>query len=163
MLVVAALGRKTRARAAAAERKLDYMAHTDHETHLPNRHATYARLAADLARAQAQGQQLALLLVDLDNFKLVNDTAGHAVGDELLQHVAEALSGAVRQSDLVGRIGGDEFAIIAGPVPDRAAALALAAGVTQALQAPFRLTQGEFFATASVGLCLYPDDASTMD
>jgi len=162
MLVVAALSRKTRARAAAAERKLDYMAHTDHVTRLPNRHATYARLSADLARAQAEGQQLALLLVDLDNFKLVNDTAGHAVGDELLQHVAEALTGAVRPSDLVGRIGGDEFAIIAGPVPDRAAALALAAGVTQALQAPFRLTQGEFFATGSVGFCLYPDDARTM-
>ncbi len=163
MLVVAALGRKTRARAAAAERKLDYMAHTDHVTRLPNRHATYARLGADLERARAHGQQLALLLVDLDNFKLVNDVAGHAVGDELLQHVADALTGAVRASDLVGRIGGDEFAIIAGPVQDRAAALALAAGVTQALQAPFQLKQGEFFATASVGFCLYPDDALTMD
>ena len=163
MLVVTVLSRKTRARVAAAERKLDYMAHTDHVTRLPNRHATYARLTADLERARADGHQLALLLVDLDNFKLVNDTAGHAVGDELLQHVAEALTGAVRPSDLVGRIGGDEFAIIAGPVPDRAAALALAAGVTQALQAPFRLKQGEFFATASVGLCLYPDDAHTMD
>jgi diguanylate cyclase len=163
MLVVAALSRKTRARVAAAERKLDYMAHTDHVTRLPNRHATYARLTAGLDSARANGQQLALLLVDLDNFKLVNDTAGHAVGDELLQHVAEALTRAVRPSDLVGRIGGDEFAIIAGPVPNRAAALALAAGVTQALQAPFQLKQGEFFATASVGFCLYPDDAPTMD
>jgi len=162
MLVVAVLSRKTRARVATAERKLDYMAHTDHVTRLPNRHATYARLAADLERAQAEGQQLALLLIDLDNFKLVNDTAGHAVGDDLLQHVAGALTGAVRPSDLVGRIGGDEFAIIASPVPDRAAALALAAGVTQALQAPFQLKPGEFFATASVGFCLYPDDAATM-
>ncbi|USX29508.1 EAL domain-containing protein [Oxalobacteraceae bacterium OTU3CINTB1] len=163
MLGVAALSRKTRARVAAAERKLDYMAHTDHVTGLPNRHATYARLASDIDSARASGQQLALLLVDLDNFKLVNDSAGHAAGDELLQHVAAALSGAVRGSDLVGRIGGDEFAIIAGPVPDRAAALALAAGVTQALQAPFQLKQGEFFATASVGFCLYPEDAPTMD
>ena len=163
MLVVAALSRKTRARVAAAERKLDYMAHTDHVTGLPNRHATYARLAAELDNARAGGRQLALLLVDLDNFKLVNDTAGHAAGDELLQHVAAALAGAVRPSDLVGRIGGDEFAIIAGPVADRAAALALAARVTQALQAPFQLKQGEFFATASVGFCLYPEDAPTMD
>ena len=162
MLVVAALSRKTRARVAAAERQLDYMAHTDHVTRLPNRHATYARLGADLDRARTQGWQLALLLVDLDNFKLVNDTAGHAVGDELLKQVAGALARAVRPADLVGRIGGDEFAIIAGPVRDRAEALALAAGVTQALQAPFQLEHGEFFATASVGLCLYPDDAPTM-
>ena len=162
MLVVAALSRKTRARVAAAERKLDYMAHTDHVTQLPNRHSTYARLAVDLERAQAQGQQLALLLVDLDNFKVVNDTAGHAAGDELLKQVAAALLGAVRATDLVGRIGGDEFAIIAWPVADRATALAVAAKVTQALQRPFQLESGEYFATASVGLCLYPDDAATM-
>jgi len=162
MLVVTILSRKTRARMAAAERKLDYMAHTDHVTKLPNRHSTYARLEVNLAQARAQGQQLALLLVDLDNFKVVNDTAGHAAGDELLQHVAAALVGAVRTTDLVGRIGGDEFAIIAWPVADRASALAVAAQVTQALQRPFQLECGEFFATASVGLCLYPDDASCM-
>jgi diguanylate cyclase (GGDEF)-like protein len=162
MLVVTILSRKTRARMAAAERKLDYMAHTDHVTRLPNRHSTYARLTVNLEQARAQGQQLALLLVDLDNFKVVNDTAGHTAGDELLQHVAAALVGAVRATDLVGRIGGDEFAIIAWPVADRATALTLAAQVTQALQRPFQLESGEFFATASVGLCLYPDDAGCM-
>ncbi|MTV39019.1 putative bifunctional diguanylate cyclase/phosphodiesterase [Duganella radicis] len=162
MLVVTILSRKTRARMAAAERKLDYMAHTDHVTRLPNRHSTYARLAVDLEQARAGGQQLALLLVDLDNFKLVNDTAGHTAGDELLQQVATALVGAVRPGDLVGRIGGDEFAIIVWPVADRAMALAVAAKVTQTLQRPFQLESGEFFATASVGLCLYPDDALTM-
>jgi len=162
MLVVTILNRKTRARMAAAERKLDYMAHTDHVTQLPNRHSTYARLAVNLEQARANGQQLALLLVDLDNFKLVNDTAGHTAGDELLQLVATALVGAVRPADLVGRIGGDEFAIVAWPVADRATALAVAASVTQALQRPFQLESGEFFATASVGLCLYPDDALTM-
>ncbi|RZT05612.1 diguanylate cyclase (GGDEF) domain-containing protein [Duganella sp. CF402] len=162
MLVVTVLSRKTRARVAAAERKLEYMAHTDHVTGLPNRHSTYARLAVDLERARAQGQQLALLLVDLDNFKVVNDTAGHAAGDELLTQVAAALLGAVRATDLLGRIGGDEFAIIAWPVADRAAALAMASQVTQALRRPFQLESGEFFATASVGLCLYPDDAHSM-
>jgi diguanylate cyclase (GGDEF)-like protein len=162
MLVVTGLSRKTRARVAAAERQLDYMAHTDHVTQLPNRHSTYARLTADLERAQAQGQHLALLLVDLDNFKVVNDTAGHAAGDELLKQVAAALVSAVRSCDLVGRIGGDEFAIIAGPVADRATALAVAAKVTQTLQKPFQLDCGEFFATASVGFCLYPDDAASM-
>jgi diguanylate cyclase (GGDEF)-like protein len=162
MLVVAALGRKTRARVAAAERQLDYMAHTDHVTELPNRHSTYARLTADLERARAQRLQLALLLVDLDNFKVVNDTAGHSAGDELLKHVAAALRGAVRGADLVGRIGGDEFAIVLWPVTDRAAALAVAAKVTQALSRPFQLDCGEFFATASVGFCLYPDDATSV-
>ncbi|QGZ42625.1 diguanylate cyclase (GGDEF)-like protein [Pseudoduganella flava] len=162
MLVVAGLSRKTRARVAVAEEKLDYMAHTDHVTQLPNRHATYARLEAELASARAAGTQLALLLVDLDNFKAVNDTAGHAAGDQLLRKVATALAGAVRSADLVGRIGGDEFAIIAAPVPGRAAAVAIAANVTQALRHPIPLECGEFFATASVGLCLYPDDAATL-
>ncbi|MBB3219495.1 putative bifunctional diguanylate cyclase/phosphodiesterase [Pseudoduganella umbonata] len=162
MLVVATLGRATRARVIAAERELDYMAHTDHVTELPNRHATYARLETALAQASADGTQVALLLVDLDNFKTVNDTAGHAAGDELLKKVAEALTGAVRTSDLVGRIGGDEFAIIVAPVPGRAAALAIAGKVTQALRAPVAVAGGEFFATASVGVCLYPDDAATM-
>ncbi|NVM76874.1 diguanylate cyclase (GGDEF)-like protein [Duganella sp. SG902] len=162
MLAVAVLSRKTRARVAAAERKLDYMAHTDHVTQLPNRHSTYARLAVDLERARARGQQLALLLVDLDNFKVVNDTAGHAAGDELLKQVATALLGAVRATDLVGRIGGDEFAIVAWPVADRATALAVADQVTRALRRPFQLESGEFFATASVGLCLYPNDAASM-
>ncbi|QBE66798.1 putative bifunctional diguanylate cyclase/phosphodiesterase [Pseudoduganella lutea] len=162
MLVVATLGRTTRARVAAAERKLDYMAHTDHVTQLPNRHATYARLEGALEEAGVAGTQVALLLVDLDNFKTVNDTAGHAAGDELLKKVAAALSGAVRTSDLVGRIGGDEFAIIVAPVPGRASAVAIADKVTQALRHPFAVEGGEFFATASVGVCLYPDDATTM-
>lgn len=162
MLIVAALGRATRARVAAAERQLDYMAHTDHVTELPNRHATYARLELELERARKAGTQVALLLVDLDNFKTVNDTAGHAAGDELLKQVAAALSGAVRVSDLVGRIGGDEFAIIVAPVPGRDVALAVGDKVTRALRHPFVLDSGEFFATASIGICLYPDDAATM-
>jgi diguanylate cyclase (GGDEF)-like protein len=162
MLVFATLGRSTRARVAAAELKLDYMAHTDHVTQLPNRHATYARLEQALGRAGADGSQVALLLVDLDNFKIVNDTAGHAAGDELLQKVSAALAGAVRTSDLVGRIGGDEFAIIVAPVPGRAAAVAIADKVTQALRSPFAVAGGEFFATASVGVCLFPDDAATL-
>jgi diguanylate cyclase (GGDEF)-like protein len=162
MLVVATFGRTTRARVAAAERKLDYMAHTDHVTQLPNRHATYGRLEAALEEAAAAGTQVALLLVDLDNFKAVNDTAGHAAGDELLKKVSAALAGAVRTTDLVGRIGGDEFAVIVAPVPGRAAAVAIADKVTEALRQPFAVEGGEFFATASVGVCLYPDDASTL-
>ncbi|WP_338760968.1 EAL domain-containing protein [Massilia sp. METH4] len=162
MLVVSTLGRATRARVAAAERELDYMAHTDHVTRLPNRHATYARLERALDEARAGGTQVALLLVDLDNFKTVNDTAGHAAGDELLQKVAAALAGAVRTTDMVGRIGGDEFAIIVAPVPGRDTAVAIADKVTQALRQPITVAGGEFFATASVGICLYPDDAATL-
>jgi diguanylate cyclase (GGDEF)-like protein len=162
MLVVMAMSRKTRARVAAAESRLEYLAHTDHVTLLPNRHSTYSRLADDLERAGAGGELLALLIVDLDNFKVVNDTGGHAAGDELLKQVAAALAGAVRASDLVGRIGGDEFAIITGPVRDRAAALAIAAKVNEVLRHPFNLSCGEFFATASVGFCLFPEDAQTV-
>jgi len=164
VLVVAAVMRRTRIRVAAAEQELHYLANTDPVTGLANRRATYRWLeqAIDEQRTQGtQGGQLAVLLIDLDNFKLVNDTAGHAAGDVLLRHVAKALATIMRSTDLVGRIGGDEFAVIA-PVTDSEDAAAIGQKILTALRTPFLLETGEVFATASLGICLYPQDAPGM-
>ncbi|WEF35107.1 putative bifunctional diguanylate cyclase/phosphodiesterase [Pseudoduganella chitinolytica] len=161
LLVVAAVMYRTRARVAAAERELHFQANTDAVTGLPNRRATYRWLEEAIAEHRDGDGQVAVLLVDLDNFKLVNDTAGHAAGDVLLQQVAAALGGVVRPPDLVGRIGGDEFAVIAN-VADAAGAHAIGERLLAALRTPFALATGEVFATASVGLCLYPQDAPGM-
>ncbi|AVR96446.1 GGDEF-domain containing protein [Pseudoduganella armeniaca] len=161
LLVVAVVMARTRARVAAAERELHYLANTDAVTGLPNRRATYQWLEDAIAGHRAKAGQVAVLLIDLDNFKLVNDTAGHAAGDVLLRQVAAALGGVVRPPDLVGRIGGDEFAVIA-EVADAAGAHAIGERLLAALRTPFALETGEVFATASVGLCLYPQDAPGM-
>jgi diguanylate cyclase len=106
---------------------------------------------------------VALLLIDLDNFKVVNDTAGHHAGDELLRKVAAKLQSLLRASDVVARIGGDEFAVVLAPVPQRDVARQLAGRVTEALREPFHIEGSDIFATASVGMCLYPDDAATRE
>jgi diguanylate cyclase (GGDEF)-like protein len=158
LAVVMLMVRRTRSRVARAERELDYLAYTDPVTGLPNRRATYANLEQELSQP---GRRLALLLVDLDNFKTINDTAGHSAGDELLHDVASALREVIGDGGVVGRIGGDEFAVLISPLTDRKAALGLANAIAARLREPFALSHGEVFATASIGMCVYPDDAGT--
>jgi diguanylate cyclase (GGDEF)-like protein len=159
LAIVMPIVRRTRARVARAERELDYLAYTDPVTALPNRRATYLRLEHELALPDAR---LALLLLDLDNFKVVNDTLGHSAGDELLRKVAAALRDAVGDAGVVGRIGGDEFAIILAPLARRGVALEVAEAVAASLRVPFPLEQGEVFASASIGMCVYPDDVASL-
>jgi diguanylate cyclase (GGDEF)-like protein len=158
LAVVMLMVRRTRSRVARAERELDYLAHTDPVTGLRNRRATYAYLEHELTQPDSS---LALLLIDLDNFKVVNDTAGHSAGDELLRKVAAAVSEVIGGAGVVGRIGGDEFAVIIAPLAGRGAALDLSNAVAAALREPFALDHGEVFATASIGMCVYPDDAAS--
>jgi diguanylate cyclase len=153
---------KTKARMAKAEERLDYLAYTDPVTELANRRATYDTLAAQINMQGKEGRQVALLIVDLDNFKAVNDTAGHSAGDALLRMVGEVLRDAVRESDVVGRIGGDEFAVIASPVRDRMEAANIAGRMADALGRPFDLDGQKVFATASIGVSIFPDDAQTL-
>jgi diguanylate cyclase (GGDEF)-like protein len=154
--------RNTRARMSKAERELDYLAYTDPVTSLPNRRASYEALERELRNHARSGRRLSLLIVDLDNFKSVNDTAGHGAGDQLLRKVGSALSAAVRTTDLVGRIGGDEFVIIVPNLHSRAEAFAIAAAVIEAFCRPFDVDGVERFATVSVGVSLFPDDAVAM-
>ncbi|RKP44643.1 EAL domain-containing protein [Trinickia fusca] len=146
-------------RIVQAEKKLEYLASTDPLTGLPNRRAFYEELDERLQDALASATRVALILVDLDDFKTINDTLGHGAGDDLLKHVAIALRQAVRKTDVVSRIGGDEFAVLVEAADHKAEGLATAERIARALARPFDLTRASVVATASVGVSVYPDDA----
>jgi diguanylate cyclase (GGDEF)-like protein len=148
-----------------AQQALDFLVHHDALTNLPNRVLFRDRLEHGLQRARRSGSQLALLLLDLDRFKVVNDTLGHPLGDALLRCAAERLRAATRESDTLARLGGDELAIL---LEDDASAhrAALVARRLQALFGePLTLGEHELVVTASIGITLFPadgDDADTL-
>jgi diguanylate cyclase (GGDEF)-like protein len=129
-------------------------------TGLPNRTLLNNRLEQAIACAERDDRSLALLLLDLDHFKEVNDTLGHAFGDELLQEVSRRLSGALRDSDTVARLGGDEFAVIL-PDADAEAARCVARQVLQSLKQPITLHGKDLEIEGSIGIAVYPDHGAT--
>jgi diguanylate cyclase (GGDEF)-like protein len=137
-----------------------YLALHDELTGLPNRRLFQDRLRNALERARRTGTNAALLLVDLDHFKLVNDTYGHHAGDRVLQHVSSLFLARVRRSDTVARTGGDEFAVILDEPISRADADHVAHSLVELLDEPFCLGDRKIPIGASVGLALYPDDAT---
>jgi diguanylate cyclase (GGDEF)-like protein/PAS domain S-box-containing protein len=145
-----------------AESAMRRMAYTDHLTGLPNRVLLVDRAALALARAARKDEQLALLFMDLDNLKRVNDTQGHAAGDELLRQVGERLDAEFRGEDTVARIGGDEFVVLVR-VEDAAAAEVVAQRLIDLIIAPFVVGGEEILASASVGVALYPQDGQDLD
>ncbi|MDY0014251.1 MAG: EAL domain-containing protein [Rhodocyclaceae bacterium] len=147
----------------AAEARIAYLASHDSLTGLPNRSLARDRLDTTLARAQRQGTQVAVLFVDLDNFKLVNDSLGHAAGDALLMQVARRLCGCVRQSDTVSRHGGDEFILILSEVGGAANASEVAEKILTAMDLPFVADGLELSTSLSIGIALYPDDGNDFD
>lgn len=140
------------------ERRFRRMAQHDGLTDLPNRALVSERLAQALALCRRDGKRLALGFLDLDRFKEVNDGLGHAVGDALLKEASERMREALRSSDTVGRIGGDEFVFFLPGVSDRAAALGAAEKLRAVLELPFALGTEAVSVSASVGLALFPDD-----
>jgi diguanylate cyclase (GGDEF)-like protein len=138
---------------AGSQRSLTQEANTDSLSGLPNRAAFGVRLAASLARTSGPGTQ-AVLFVDLDDFKDVNDTLGHAAGDELLRVVARRLSDAIRPGDLVSRLGGDEFAILLDDLPDSELGLAVAQRIVNALAEPLQIGVNSVQVGASIGLAM---------
>ena len=157
----------------AAEERLAFLAYHDELSGLPNRHMFEELLNLALARAKRHDLGVAVLYMDLDDFKLVNDSLGHAAGDQLLKAVADRLREATRETDLVARQGGDEFLLLLAdmerhgdsPVPEAGSAPQLvaesvASRVHDALQAPFELDGTEFYVSASIGISMFPDDAS---
>lgn len=138
-----------------------YLALHDELTGLPNRRLFQDRLAGALERARRTGSQAALLLVDLDNFKRVNDTAGHHVGDLLLQRVSEMFAGRVRRSDTVARTGGDEFSLILEEPINRENAEKVGVSLIQLLDQPMDLGSYTVRTGASVGIAVFPEDAAT--
>ncbi|HEY7992857.1 MAG TPA: EAL domain-containing protein [Candidatus Eremiobacteraceae bacterium] len=146
-----------------AEARLAYLAHHDALTGLPNRTMLNERLEHSMAYAQRHGGFVAVLFLDLDRFKNVNDTRGHTYGDQLLRKVAERLRGVVRATDTVARSGGDEFIIVAGDVANPGDLLAIASNVHNAFAKPFELEGEEVFCTSSVGVSVFPQDGSDVD
>lgn len=147
-----------------AERKLETQALHDYLTGLPNRSLFQDRLEHAIERGTRTGAQVALLYLDLDRFKAVNDTAGHAAGDVLLQQVASRLSCFLRGGDSVARLGGDEFAILLEDIPDVNAALSAAKRIADLLSEPIGLPMGDFETGASIGVALSsPDTGSPED
>jgi len=141
------------------ERDLARMAIEDALTGLPNRHWLTMNLPAMLAKAGAAGTMLALLFIDLDDFKNVNDSHGHAVGDELLKAAAARLLSLVRPGDSVVRIGGDEFTIILDPVAGSDHAKQVAGRIVEAFKEFFELGRSRHYVGASIGIGMYPQDA----
>ena len=151
--------RRTRTAAQHAESHLHYLAHVDPVTQLPNRHEFNGALAYALARADRQDSSVGLLLLDLDNFKVVNDTLGHHCGDQLLKLVAERLVAILRGTDIICRIGGDEFVVIVEPADDASEMASVARKILAVLAAPFALEGHQLYVSASIGVSLYPFDA----
>ena len=149
-----------------AELRMQHLAHHDQLTGLPNRAMFEEHLGLALARARRDGLVVAVLFLDLDEFKPINDTHGHAVGDEVLKQIAARLRSGVREADLVARTGGDEFLILladlAPGVEGEAAHDTISTVVmrlTHALEQPLGLRVGELVVSASVGWAVYPFDA----
>jgi diguanylate cyclase (GGDEF)-like protein/PAS domain S-box-containing protein len=148
-----------------AEETIRHLAYHDALTALPNRTLFQDRLAVALAQARRKKRMLAVLFLDLDHFKVVNDTVGHAEGDELLQRVAERLTALVREGDTVARVGGDEFTLLFPEIGTAGDAAEIGERVLAALQQPWSLDGHEFHVTTSVGIAMYPadgDDAESL-
>jgi diguanylate cyclase (GGDEF)-like protein/PAS domain S-box-containing protein len=148
--------------AAAIERKqlharLQYMAQYDQLTHLPNRALLHERVSAALAQAKKDSGRMALLYVDLDQFKQVNDTYGHGIGDLLLQAVANRLKGCVRETDTVARIGGDEFVVLLDSIQAAEDASTVVDKIRGILNQPLRLEGHSLNILPSIGIALYPE------
>ncbi|MCW5624672.1 MAG: EAL domain-containing protein [Burkholderiales bacterium] len=142
------------------EQMLEYLATHDQLTGLPNRTLLGDHLELELARSARTGRHVAVLFVDLDRFKNVNDTLGHDQGDRLLQAVAERFRTAVRGADTVARLGGDEFVVLMTDLSDLQEAATLAQKLIAILDAPFVLGGHEIFVAASIGIAVGPDDGS---
>jgi len=163
-LVLAVLRARSEAETASmALGEASRSAELDALTQLPNRLLLRDRFTQAIANAKRRGSRLALMFLDLNNFKQINDTLGHAMGDKVLQFVATRLQSAVRGADTVARHGGDEFVILLTEVSEPADAGVIALKILCALSAPSRVGDHVLRLSASIGICLYPDDGSDPD
>lgn len=144
-------------------KRLHHLAYYDALTDLPNRELFRDRLLNGIANAKRERKQLALLFLDLDRFKIINDTLGHPLGDDLLKVVAEILKQSVRDSDTVARLGGDEFTIILNSIAHTDDAVAVAKSIINKLTKPLLLGQHRLFVSTSIGISVYPDDGDNPD
>ena len=146
-----------------AKQQADYMAFYDPLTGLMNRRSLQEHLDYLLHFSRRYEKRVALLFIDLDNFKVINDSYGHGVGDELLLRIAETLKGSVRESDIVARIGGDEFVIAFTDIRDGETVELLAMKILERVATSYQIENHQFTVTTSMGAAIFPDDAQDVD
>jgi diguanylate cyclase (GGDEF)-like protein/PAS domain S-box-containing protein len=145
-----------------SEQIIWHQANFDPLTGLPNRNMFQDRLDQEIKKATRTGQPLALMFLDLDRFKDINDTLGHAMGDELLKETAHRISACVRATDTVARLGGDEFTVILGELEDTGGIERISRKILESLAEPFHLGEDVVYITVSIGLTFYPEDAENI-
>jgi diguanylate cyclase (GGDEF)-like protein/PAS domain S-box-containing protein len=145
-----------------AEKQIAHLAHYDALTDLPNRVLFREQLERELERTM-RGEQLAMLYIDIDEFKSINDSLGHPVGDELLKMVASRLRGCVRETDFVARLGGDEFAIVQTGITQPGDVMELVKRIYEAIREPYQCLGHHVATDASIGIALAPDDGTDLD
>lgn len=146
-----------------AEEQITYLAHHDSLTSLPNRNLLQDRVRQNLARARRNGSKCAILFLDFDRFKNINDSLGHSVGDGVLKEVAERLLGCLREGDTVARVGGDEFVILLSDLEDARPAVAVAQKITTLGTKPYEIEGQKFRLTISIGISLFPEDGEDFE
>lgn len=148
---------------AESQEQMWHQANYDHLTNLPNRHLLQNRLEQAMIRADRSKLPVGVLFIDLDNFKHVNDTSGHSVGDLLLSEAAKRIARCVRHDDIVARFGGDEFIVVMSDVRDVAVLERTCQKILDELQQSFLINKDTFFISASIGITLYPNDGATYE
>jgi diguanylate cyclase (GGDEF)-like protein len=156
-MVVCLLEEERRA-AVRASVQIEHLAYYDGLTALPNRELFIDRLSLSLVQSHRDGKKLAVLFLDLDRFKQINDSLGHSVGDELLRAMAKRVHEAVREGDTLARLGGDEFTLLLPGIHNAAEAARIAQKLLEAVRLPFQLQGRELYVTTSIGISIYPED-----
>ena len=146
-----------------AEEQLSYLAYFDNLTGLPNRVLFFDRLGQITALSKRDSKSLALMFLDLDGFKLINDNYGHDIGDILLKEAAKRMLGCIRKSDTVARIGGDEFGVILINIDNPQSAVSVSEKIIKSLTKPFRIRGHNCSIGVSIGIGIYPEDGEDVD
>ena len=146
-----------------AEAFINFQAYHDLLTRLPNRALFKDRLSMALTQASRNHQRLAVMFIDLDRFKIINDSLGHTMGDRLLQAVSQRLLACIRKGDTLSRFGGDEFTLLLPDTPDSIGAVQVAEKILESIKEPFKLGGHDIHVGASIGISVYPEGGTTMD
>ena len=144
----------------AAEQRIQYLVHYDSLTGLPNRTLLFDRIGTALAQAQRRRQFVVVFSIDVDRFKVVNDSLGHDIGDEVLRHMSQRLRNCIREEDTLSRPGGDEFVMVFANIGELNAIAPIAEKVARTVRMPIHVKGREFNLTASIGISIYPNDGA---
>ena len=157
------LYKSSKKQAMEAEQKIWFQANHDFLTQLPNRYFLKSKLSEALNQSVISLNKIGVIIIDLDNFKEINDTAGHAIGDEVLIKVADRFKSIIPEPNIIARFGGDEFLILVLENPDQQALHAFCARLIEAMEAPFRIQQKSFLVSISMGASLFPDNSRNVE